>query len=320
MLILAADIGGTQARLLLAEAQPQGWHAVRQAILVSRDHSSLDDLLDSFLQPGEQPHAACLAVAGPIREQQVQLTNLPWRIDAGELARRRGLARLELLNDFAAQALGLPLLSAAELHCLQAGQPVANGLRALLGAGTGLGMALLTGPAHAPQVLPSQGGHADFAPVDDEQHALCHYLRRFYPRVSLELLLSGRGLSRIHAFQAGLPPTATALPEAPQIAQRAQAGDTDAQRSLALFARIYLACAGNLALTSLAEGGVYLCGGMAAHLLDYLQQPAALAAFSAKPPMEALLRQVPLQVVLDPLLGLRGAAQRAWQMNRESRP
>jgi len=319
MIILAADIGGTQARLLLAEVQGSQWQPVRQAVLPSQTFASLQELLTQFLEPGEQPHSACLALAGPMHQQQVQLTNLPWQVDAGELGRQLHIPRLQLLNDFAAQAHGLPLLADTALCTLQPStlQPDSRpGTRALLGAGTGLGMALLAGSAEQPQVLASQGGHADFAPTDEQQIELLQFLRRHYPRVSLELLLCGRGLSRLYAFFTAQATGSPELPDARQISQLAEQGDGAAQQSLQLFARLLGSAAGNLALTSLAEGGVYLSGGIAPKILPYLQQPAVLQAFFDKPPMHELLASIGLHVVLDELLGLRGAAQVALQLAR----
>lgn len=324
MIILAADIGGTQARLLLAEAQGSQWQPVRQAVLPSRAFASLQELLAQFLEPGEQPHSACLALAGPIHQQQVQLTNLPWQVDAGELGRQLHIPRLQLLNDFAAQAHGLPLLADTALCTLQPStlqpdtlQPDSRpGTRALLGAGTGLGMALLAGSAERPQVLASQGGHADFAPTDEQQIELLQFLRRHYPRVSLELLLCGRGLSRLYAFFTAQATGSPELPDARQISQLAEQGDDAAQQSLQLFARLLGSAAGNLALTSLAEGGVYISGGIAPKILPYLQQPAVLQAFADKPPMQELLSGIGLHVVRDELLGLHGAAQVALQLAR----
>ena len=320
MIILAADIGGTQARLLLAEVQGSQWQPVRQAVLPSQTFASLQELLTQFLEPGEQPQSACLALAGPIHQQQVQLTNLPWQVDASELSHQLHIPRLQLLNDFAAQAHGLPLLPDTARYTLQAGTLQAGtshlGTRAMLGAGTGLGMALLAGSAEQPQVLASQGGHADFAPTDEQQIELLQFLRRHYPRVSLELLLCGRGLSRLYAFFTAQAADDPELPDARQISQLAEQGDGAAQQSLQLFARLLGSAAGNLALTSLAEGGVYLSGGIAPKILPYLQQPAVLQAFFDKPPMHELLASIGLHVVLDELLGLRGAAQVALQLAR----
>ena len=162
MSFLAADIGGTYTRLLLAEPSPQGWQTLREQRYIGAQYSGLEAILQLFLG-AEQPCVACIAVAGPISEQRVRMTNLPWQLDARQLAARFGIAHVRLLNDFAAQAYGLASLPASDLCTLQAGQPDSHGVRALIGAGTGLGMARLVRCGEHWQALPSQGGLIDFA-------------------------------------------------------------------------------------------------------------------------------------------------------------
>lgn len=313
MIFLAADIGGTRSRLMLAAGEGSAWRTLRRETLSSPDHASVDALLDSFLRPGENPEYACLALAGPVEGQAVQLTNLPWRVDAAALARRRGFREVRLINDFAAQANGLAVLGAGGLHTLQTGTPVAHGPRLLLGAGTGLGMALLL-DGDAPRVLPSECGHGDFAPTDPQQIALLQYLRPHLGRVSLEHLLSGHGLARIHAFIKDQPAQAPLIEEASAISTAGLKGEPAAAAALDLFARIYASTAGNLALAVLPRGGVYLSGGIAPKILPFLARPETLAAFRDKPPMVALLEKIPLHVVTDEHLGLHGAAHLAAQL------
>lgn len=315
MRFLAADIGGSQARLLIGETTGPSWRVVRQETLPSREFASLDELLHQVLATGEPPSIACLALAGPVEGSRARMTNLPWQVDAADLARRHHFKRIHLLNDFAAQAHGLPGLTKDDYHTLQAGQPVADGPRLLLGAGTGLGMALRVGGEN-PLVLASEGGHGDFAPADPQQIALLHYLLPQFGRVSLEHLLSGHGLERLHGFLAGAPAGEPPLLTASALSGAALAGEPLAVGAVALFARIYASAAGNLALTLLPRGGVYLCGGIAPRILPFLTTPEALAAFCHKPPMEALLAQIPLHVVTDQLLGLQGAARVAAGLAR----
>ncbi|MNM69473.1 Glucokinase [compost metagenome] len=187
-------------------------------------------------------------------------------------------------------------------------------MRALLGAGTGLGMALLAGSPRQPLVLSSEGGHADFAPQDEQQLALWQHLRAEHGRVSLELLLSGHGLERLYRFVTGRAASEAVSLDARGISRMAAAGDAQACATLELFARLYASAAGNLALTGLARGGVYLCGGIAPKILPFLQQPQVREAFCSKPPMRGLLQRIPLHVVLDEYLGLRGAAQVAARL------
>ena len=318
MLILAADIGGTRARLLLAHSTGDDWQTLRQQTLVSREYPDCASLLRAFLLPGEHPQAACIALAGPLEGQRVQLTNLPWRLDGAELAESLGLRRVELINDFVAQAHGLSRLRPEQLCTLQAGAEPTEGVRALLGAGSGLGMALVVGTQQEPLVLPSEGGHVDFAPQDEQQLALLRHLLPRHGRVSLELLLSGPGLTRLYAFLGRQSENAAALPDAAQISAAAAAGEALAVATLELFARLYASAASNLALTGLARGGVYLCGGIAPKILPFLQRQEVREVFCNKPPLRALLECIPLQVVLDEQLGLRGAAQIAARLARQA--
>ena len=315
MIFLAADIGGTQTRLLLGEPCATGWRCIRQQSFLGRDYPSLEALLEVFLAAGERPQAACIAVAGPLEGHRVQMTNLPWLLDAERISGQFGIATVRLLNDFTAQAYGLNALPTSDLCTLQAGVPQADGVRALMGAGTGLGMALLVPCAGLWQALPSQGGLADFAPQGPEQLALCQALQSAYGRVSQELLLCGRGLERIYSFLAGFGVLLTPQSlSARAISLAAEQHAPLACAALALFAQIFAASAGNLALLSLAHGGLYLSGGIAPKMLSFLQSPKVLEAFVNKPPMRELLQSIPLHVVLNEQLGLYGAASLAAQL------
>jgi glucokinase len=319
MVFLAADIGGTYTRLLLAEPCASGWRTLREQRYAGHDYPSLAAILAQFLSPGERPEVACIAVAGPLEGQRIQMTNLPWLLDAAQLSEQFGIATVRLLNDFAAQAYALNALPASDLCTLQVGVPQADGVRALIGAGTGLGMALLLPSAGQWQALASQGGLADFAPQGVEQLALCQAFQSAYGRASQELLLSGHGLERIYSFLAGrgvLLNTASLSAHAISLAGEQQ--EPLACAALRLFALIFAASAGNLALLSLARGGVYLSGGIAPKILRFLQEPAVIAAFANKPPMGELLQSIPVHVVLNEQLGLIGAANLAAQLCRGS--
>lgn len=316
MVILAADLGGTQSRLLLAHCDGDGWQTLRQRTLPSQHYTGISELLEDFLLPDEHPGSACIAAAGPLENNRLHLTNLPWQLDAQVIRRQFAINHLQLLNDFAAQTYALPHLQPHQLCSLQTGRVQIGATRAVLGAGTGLGMALLAEVDGQALCLPSQGGHADFAPRDEQQIALLRYLLPVYGRVSQELLLSGAGISRVHAFLGGHPLNSTEQPDAHAISLAADAGEPLAIATLQLFARLYLAAAGNLALTSLAQGGVYLSGGIAPKILRYLQAPEAIAEFQRATPMADLLRSIPLQVVLDEHLGLHGAAWLAARLEK----
>jgi glucokinase len=317
MVFLAADIGGTHTRLLLAEPCATGWRCIREKTFQGHDYPSLQAVLELFLSPSERPEVACIAVAGPLEGQHIQMTNLPWQLDAAQLSGQFGIATVRLLNDFAAQAYALNALPASDLCTLQAGVPHADGVRALMGAGTGLGMALLVPCAGQWQALPSQGGLADLAPRGDEQLALCRALQNAYGRASQESLLSGQGLERIYSFLAGSGVQLNnASLSARGISLAAAQHEPLACAALRLFAQIFAASAGNLALLSLARGGVYLSGGIAPKMLSFLQEPAVIEAFVNKPPMRELLQSIPLHVVLNEQLGLFGAATLARELCR----
>lgn len=318
MIFLAADIGGTRARLLVGETEASGgWRVRRQETLSCSEFSGVEALLARFLRPREGVQAACLAVAGPVDGEVATLTNRPWRVAAQEVAGRFALRQVRLINDFAAQAHGLDYIGVGGLYPMQLGEFQMDAPRALLGAGTGLGMAMVIGPEDDPVVLASEGGHADFAPADEEQTALVRHLRPHLGRVSLESVLSGPGLERIHGFLYGRPAGAAPLLSAEEVHEAAQAGAPKAIATLALFARIYAAAAANLALTVLPQGGLYLCGGIAPRIQSYLITEAFHTAFLAKPPMEALLRRIPLYLVTDEFLGLWGAAKVAARLTPE---
>ncbi|MDR1424644.1 MAG: glucokinase [Azoarcus sp.] len=315
-LVLAADIGGTRARLLLARARGGDFHVLRQHECASAQ-ACIEDLVAAFLREeggGEQPLAACLALAGPVDGRCVRMTNLPWSVDADRLAACFGLRQVRLINDFAAQAHGLAGLAADGLTVLQPGAPEAVGVRVLIGAGTGLGMAVLSGGLESPTVLPSQGGLADFAPRDARELALCAALLAHHGRVSLEMLLSGHGIERIHRFVAGLPPDAALDVDAAGIAAAARAGEVTALETMRFFVLLLAETAANVALATLARGGVYLTGGIAPRVLAFLLEPGVVAAFRSHPCMGEVLSRIPLYVVCDEALGLKGAARVAARM------
>lgn len=302
---LVGDIGGTKTLLALADSD---YRLHRVARFANDDYADFAAVLQTYA-PG-LIDGGCLAVAGPVSDdgRHAHLTNRPWEIDCAALEQTLGLRHLTLINDFAGAALGVPLTASDQLACLQAGQPRADGVRLVLGAGTGLGVATLLPRAGGGwQVIPGEGGHIGFAPQNDMQDALCRWLRPSVGRVINEHLLSGGGIAAIHAFLAGLAVEAPRL-QADEIARRAGTDDTLAQRTMQVFAGIYGAVAGDLALLTLARGGVYLAGGIAGKNLDLMQDGSFLAAFNAKGVYNRLTTQMPVHVVTEPNLALLGAA------------
>ncbi|MFP4610303.1 MAG: glucokinase [Thiohalophilus sp.] len=314
--IIAGDIGGTHCRLALGQVD------VRRVILRQRtdypaqDFPDFETALAQFIQEhaeDEAIEAACFAIAGPIRSQRATLTNLPWTLDSQQLQQRFGILQVHLINDFGANGYSLAVLGEQDYYELQTGDSL-SGNRVILGAGTGLGMALLADVQGKIQVRASEGGHMDFAPVDKEQGELLHFLRKELTRVSYEHVLSGPGLLRIYRYvasrqQVDIGMVSKATDPAAAISRRALSGeDPVAVQALELFFRLYGSCAANLALVGLATGGVYLAGGMAARLVEPLSQSGFIAAFNNKPPMSELLQGMPVRVITNRQAGLLGAA------------
>ncbi|WP_186453842.1 glucokinase [Denitratisoma sp. DHT3] len=307
---LCGDIGGTKALLALTDDEG-ALHA--RCRLECADFADFPALLADYLErSGIAPGAlagGCLAVAGPVADDggSARLTNLPWTLDAGELRRRFGLPALTLINDFAAAALGVTTIGAGSLVTLQAGAPLAQGVKLVVGAGTGLGMAVLVPTAAGWRVLPGEGGHAAFAPADEAQLALWRHLHARHGRVGWEHVVSGMGIAAIHRFLGGadLEPQAIA---AAALAASPGAPEGVEQRTLDLFLAAYGAFAGDMALALMARGGVYLAGGIAAKILPLLRSGGFMAAFNAKDGHSELAARMPVHVVTDAELGLKGAA------------
>lgn len=303
-MILCADIGGTHARLALAEpgtADPSAERTCRCA-----EYPGFEPLLADYLATNPVAvTAGCLAVAGPLADdgRRARLTNLPWTIDADRLAQRFGIGRLCLANDFAAAAMGVTAAPAESLVPLQTGEPLAEAPRLVVGAGTGLGMAILVRQGNRWRVLPGEGGHVGFAPQDDDQALVWRALHAEHGHVSTERVVSGPGLSAIHRILAGETLSPAAITDR-ALAEREPA----AVRSLNVFLAAYGAFAGDMAMVAMARGGVFLAGGIAAKLLAALPGSPFLSAFNAKAEHAGLVRRMPVAVAVDPGLGLRGAA------------
>jgi glucokinase len=313
--ILTGDIGGTKT--LLALHQDDG------AIVFSRRYSSreaatFDALVARFLdETAAKPRRACFGIAGPVLGARVKVTHLPWDVDADALAAHFGLERVHLLNDFAAAAYGIDALAPADLVTLQAGEPLSERPKLIIGAGTGLGVAYVLGDA----VLSGEGGHVAFAPADAVQGALWQWLHRRVGRVQAEHVVSGRGLVSIYEYlleqsadqvSLGAREALAADDAAAAIGRQAlEQGDTLSLTALDLFVSCYGALAGDHALTVLARGGVYIAGGIAPKLLARLNRGGFVAAFNDKGCFADLTRTCPVHVVMNSDLPLLGAARHA---------
>jgi glucokinase len=328
MQVLAGDIGGTKTLLAIAEVVPVGQSTSSLRIDLSgarRYDSRQFPGLAAICQQYERdegrrlpPHAG-FGVAGPVTKGHSQTTNLPWVLDERDLARTLGLATVRLVNDFHALALGILAVGQADLVMLNEGARDASGPCVLIGAGTGLGEAVLVpGAGGRYVVLASEGGHADFAPRDEQEIGILRFLLQRYQHVSWERVLSGDGLvnlSEALAHLTGLPLPETVAraieadrAEAPAAISAAAHGDPLCRRVLQTFASIYGAEAGNLALKTLATGGVYVAGGIAPKILPFLSDGTFREGFLGKGRMRHLLEAMPVAVVLQPNTAVFGAA------------
>lgn len=315
MRIVAGDIGGTKVLLQLVDASQSGRTVLAEQRYESNAYATFDELLAAFVQEHVPApvDAACFAVAGPVFAGRAEVTNLSWSLDALALAKRFSIGRVNLINDFFAVALGVPILAPNDFIVLNAGERVNFAPIVILGAGTGLGEANLVHDGSKWNVVPSEGGHADFAPQDEEQAQLFLALHAEYGHVSWERLLSGMGLLNIHDFLSGQKrPYDETLPM--EIAKSLAAGDRIAAKTFAIFVDIYGAEAGNMALRVLARGGVYLAGGVAAKNIDRFTDGRFMQAFLRKGRFQNILTAIPVNLITNPKVGLLGAAEMAMRM------
>ena len=349
-MILAGDIGGTKINLALYDWEKGRVDPIREDTVWTADYESLEEVLTEFLEepasrepdsdelseevddsPTKPPSsldpltAACFGVPGPVLNNTCRTTNIPWTIEGDKLAEFLHIPQVRLLNDLEATAYGLPLLEPDEIEDLNlnAPSPPPDGTRAILAAGTGLGESLIVWTGKDYQICPSEGGHADFAPNNDLEIELLRYLRTSYLHVSYERVLSGPGLHLIYQFLRDTQknePTwfAEKLPTgdpATLIAEAGLEGKPDiCKNALQLFISIYGAEAGNMALKTLAMGGIYLGGGIAPKILPALQDGTLMKSFLAKGRYKRVLSKIPVRVILNPHTALLGAAAVAASM------
>ena len=260
-----------------------------------------------------RPRGAVLAVAGPVHGDEIALTNRPWRFRLCDLSERFGLKPIHALNDFEALAWALPLLSDDDVRVIGANTQFNPGVKAVLGPGTGLGVAALVPDGKNWHVIASEGGHASFGAGARDEEPLFRRLHEDGLRVSAETLLSGPGLPRLHG--ALHPGTLRLKPE--MIVTQARAGNREARATIAMFVRLLGRFAGDTALTFKATGGVYLTGGVALALNSLFDEAVFRAAFEAHPPYEKLLAAIPTALITYQEPGLLGCATIAGRLMRE---
>jgi glucokinase len=318
-MILAGDIGGTNARL--AYFQPQNGHLqlISERVFPSREYSELGEIVSKFLEgSATRPEVACFGIAGPVHNGRVETSNLPWIIEQSRLAKQIRLPATMLINDLEASAWGIEALSAQDLVSLNQVVP-SDGNQAVIAPGTGLGEAGLYWNGSQHQVFACEGGHTDFAPQGDLQIALLRFLASRYGHVSYERILSGPGLVNVYEFlrgqgcgdePAGFAAQLSQGDKAATISSSALNGTNPlAQQALDLWISVYGAEAGNLALKAMATGGIFLAGGISPKILSKLTGPLFMEAFLGKGRLRPLLEDIPVQVITNDKAGLLGAAR-----------
>ncbi|HEY2646215.1 MAG TPA: glucokinase [Candidatus Acidoferrales bacterium] len=330
-MILAGDIGGTKCNLALYDIVGASHRKIFSQRYDSHAFPAFEELISKFLadslaeRNGAEAHsvdAAGFGVAGPVIDRRVKATNLPWVVDASELSTQLDTAHVVLLNDLEATAYSLQHIHPSEISTLNRGTPSPHSTQALLAAGTGLGESILFWDGTRYVVASTEGGHTDFAPRTEEEMGLLRYMQKQNESVSVELILSGRGFQTIHSFldpsvihPSFEGPHADAAPEITHLALLGQC--PVCVLTLDLWVSMYGSEAGNLALKTLARGGVWVAGGIAVKIRKKMEDGAFFQAFCKKEKFAALLAQIPIQMVLNeeaPLIGAMSQAMKAAGM------
>jgi glucokinase len=318
-MILAGDVGGTKVHLALYDFIDGKLEYSRDQRFSAKNYSGLEEIVKEFLG-AQKVTAACFGVPGPVRNGRLRLTNLPWTLDSRELSASLSVNHVFLINDLEANGYGVAELTPEQIFTLSEGDTSQIGNRALIAAGTGLGEALLIWNGHTHTPYPSEGGHVDYAPRNEDEIDLLRFLKQKYNgRVSYERVISGMGLTAIYEFLREV----RGMEEPAWLAERFAAdGDPNSvitelalaakseicQKALDMFASAYGAEAGNIALKLLSVGGVYIGGGIAPKILEKLKDGAFMRAFTDKGRMSQLLINMPVRVILDSRAALLGAA------------
>jgi len=308
---IVADIGGTNARF--AYVRPDSDELLGIEIFPCADFPFFVDAIRAYMKRGhvDQVDKICLAVAGPVESDLIDLPNNHWSFSRSELQTSLDVA-VTIINDFSAQVLCVDRLSESELHWVGAARPGGSQVKAVIGPGTGLGVSAMLPSG---DILPSEGGHVAFAPLNDHEAALHDQLRQRYQRVSVERVLSGMGLANLYWANCRLEGHDRELP-APEITAGAHAGDLYCQRAVADFCAILGSVAGDVALMMGAIGGVYLSGGILPRLLDLVDQDLLRQRFDDKGRFTEICSAIPLAIVLAEHPGLRGCVE---ALRKESR-
>jgi glucokinase len=318
-MILAGDVGGTKVHLALYDFTNGKLTHSRDERYPAKEYSGLEEIVKEFLG-ADRVTAACFGVPGPVRDGRLRLTNLPWTLDNRELSTNLGIQHVFLINDLEANGYGIAELTSDQIYTLSNGDASQIGNRALIAAGTGLGEGILTwnGRMHVP--YPSEGGHVDYAPRNEDEIELLRFLQRKYNgRISFERVVSGMGMTGIYEFLREVK----GVEEPKWLAEKiASVGDPNSvitemglaakselcEKTLDMFVSAYGAEAGNLALKVLSVGGLYVGGGIAPRILEKLKDGTFLKAFTDKGRLSQLLINMPVRIILESRAALMGAA------------
>jgi glucokinase len=318
-MILAGDVGGTKVHLALYDFTNGKLTYNRENRFPAKEYAGLEAIVKEFLG-GDQPSAACFGVPGPVRAGRLRLTNLPWTLDSRELSASLGIQHVFLINDLEANGYGIGELQPSQIYTLAEGDPSQQGNRALIAAGTGLGEGLLiwNGRMHIP--FPSEGGHADYSPRNEDEIDLLRFLKQKYNgRISWERVVSGMGMTGIFEFLRDVRgmDVSRELAEQIETAHDGNAVITELAlngkseicvRTMDMFVSAYGAEAGNLALKVLSAGGFYIGGGIAPRILEKLKDGTFMKAFTDKGRLSQLLINMPVRVILESRAAVLGAA------------
>jgi glucokinase len=328
-MILAGDIGGTKANLALFEREDNTLRSVFQRRLATKDYSGIEAVVEDFLKQAsaadvrgneQQIDAAGFGVAGPVVDGRHYSENLPWLVDPSALTRRLKLKNIQLFNDLAATALSLENLSANDLVTLNRGNPVTEGTRGVIAAGTGLGEALLFWDGQKYRVAPAEGGQADFAPRAEREIRLLSHLRKQLPHVSCEEIASGRGFRRIHEFlnpevqHSSFEPTGgnSESTAAGDITQKGLARSCPVcTETVDFWAELFAGVMGNFALQTMPVGGIYVAGGIAVKILPKLKEAKFFQSFCGMGKLAEMVARIPILVVINEDAPMLGAAYQA---------
>jgi len=325
-MILAGDIGGTKTMLAIyAESTQVPANPVQEIRFKSADYQSFEIIVKEFLdQTGAKPQAACFGVAGPVTDRHSRITNLPWKIDADEIEQTCGIPKVALINDLKAIAVSVPHLDKEAFFTLNPGNPDPKGNKAVIAPGTGLGIAFLVWTGARYRAFASEGGHTAFSPRDPQDFKLLEFLTRRYGHVSFERVCSGSQLPNIYEYflENKIFPEpvwlreklAAAVDKTSVIVETALESKADiCEATLDMFIRALGTVTGNMAVTLLPTGGIYLGGGILPRILKRLARPDFLGRIVDKGRFSSLCANMPVHVILDPKAALHGAARYGFE-------